>query len=315
MTDALDVNAALPLLLAPIALMEGWRRRVPRSHLELLGDAPRDVIAAQLGAYDTLVLSRRSPAVVVPHDGATVIALGFPPGASAPDWSEQLARITKWEDAGITFESLGGTYALFQSTEQSLLFDLPAGKYEGWTSRPKIGGKTVVLVRLVRSGPRTPPKYDIELPPELSDADFAAAEALEWTTLSSQVAVVVDDRGTCALLEEPPPKPTRAGDALVLPSGQSMLSWVVPGGLLIAGSNLGDAADNVAALLAIPAKRFEDTGLTLAVPSAKLRLYDAEGEDETTTVRLAQGTYRVGFLPKLVTAAAELVSIVRLTKV
>ena len=93
-----------------------------------------------------------------------------------------------------------------------------------------------------------------------------------------------------------------------------MLAWPVNDGLLLAGSNLGDAVDNVAALRAIPAERFEDTGLTLEAPSGALRLFDAEGKDEPTTVKLAKGTYRVALVPKFATLAAELVSVLRLTK-
>jgi hypothetical protein len=312
MTDALDVLPRLPLLLAPAALVEGWKRRVPRSHLELAGDAPRDVIAAQLGAYDTLLLARRGPVTLVHSEEGPVIVLGLGLEAAA----EALEDVEDWEDADITFESIGGKYAIFQKPEATLTLDLPAGKYDGSRARTKVAGKPVIFVRIVHAGPRATVKRDVELPPELSDRDFAAAEKVEWTTLPDQVAVVVDAKGRFAPPKTTSSKPARAGDAVVVMSGFSLLSWPVAGGLLVAGSNLGDAVDNVAALLAIPPKRFVDTGLTLDVTSGAVKLFDPAGEEEdgAATVPLASGKYRVAAVEKFVTAAAELVSVLRLTK-
>lgn len=313
MTAALDVQQKKPLLLAPMALLEGWKRRVPRSHLDLSGDAPKEVVAAQLGAYDTLLFARRGPVMVVADDEGTVIVLGVGE-ASREAAVAAIAAAKSWQDAGITFESIGGPYAVFQSPDQSLSLELPAGKYDGFSARTKVDGKPVILVRITHAGPRALKKCDLDHPPELSDRDFATAEELEWTTLPGQVAVVVDEHGGFNAPAKPPAKPIRAGDAVIVASGYSMLSWPVPGGLLIAGSNLGDGADNVAALLAIPPGRFVDTGLTLDVPSGKVRLFDPETEDEAATVKLAKGKYRVATVPAFVTAAAELVSVLRLTK-
>lgn len=314
MNGSLDVAPDAPLLVAPLALIEQWRRRVPKSHRELVAMAPPVVFGAQLGAWSALVLARKGAVTLLPADKGAVLALGAS-GASRDKLVAVLAGVKTWEEAGFELLSDGRPHVVFQNVERVLELALPEGRYLGTSAKAKVDGKPVVFVRLERIGDLRPRTLDVAAPPPLSDADFDAAEALTWVSVSDQKVVVIDAAKTWKGPAKAAKAPKLAGGALVSPSGSALLAWPIAGGVMLAGSEGGDAPDDVAAMLAIPKDRFVDTGLTLEVSSGAVRVFDPDGEeDEGLHLKLAKGTYRVAHVERFRTAAAELVSILLLAK-
>ena len=313
MSGSLEVTPDAPLVFAPIALIEEWKHRVPRSHRDLVGVTPPIVMAVQLGAWDSLVLARKGTVTLLPHDKGVLFALG-PSGVSPDQLLAAVGVIKKWEEAGVELPSDGRRHAACQTTERLLEVTLPEGRYWGTFAKAKAAGKAVVFVRLERTGDLRPKKLDVPIPPVLSDADFDAAEALTWVSLSEETVAIVDATKKWKGPAKAAQAPKRAGDALVAPSGSALLAWPIAGGLLLAGSEGGDAPDNVAAMLAVPATRFVDTGLTLEVTSGKVRVFDPIADEESVVVPVAKGSYRVARAEGFRTAAAELASVLRLTK-